>query len=163
MHNQVLVNLHKAHQGTVRTKQHSRLTVYWPGLDNDIDNSILKCQQYQDHLPRNTKEPIILKERPTRPFQEIAIDLCFNAGQDYLITVDCYTDWPDIIPMRHNTTTSQQRGFCRTAIPDIIWSDGGPQFTSTKFNQFSQQWGFLHKISSPYHPQSNRKLNLQSN
>ena len=77
--------------------------------------------------------------------------------------MDCYTDWPDIIPMRHNTTTSQittalQQGFCRTAIPDIIWSDGGPQFTSTKFNQFSQQWGFRHKISSPYHPQSNRKI-----
>jgi len=65
--------------------------------------------------------------------------------------------------MRHNTTTTQivtalRQAFCRTAIPDIIWSDGGPQFTSVKFNQFVQQWGFLHKISSPYHPQSNRKI-----
>ena len=163
MRKQVLANLHEAHQGTVRTKQRARLTVYWPGLDNDIDNLILTCQQCQDHLPSNTKEPIILKERPLRPFQEIAIDLCSYAGHDYLITVDCYTDWPDIIPMKSNTTTPQitmalQQGFCRTAIPDVIWSDGGPQFTSSKFNQFSQQWGFLHKISSPYHPQSNGKI-----
>ena len=168
MHNQVLANLHEAHQGTVRIKQRARLTVYCPGLDNNIDNLIHKRQQCKEHLPSNIKEPIILKERPTRPFQEIAIDLCSYAGQDYLITVDCYTNWPHIIPMRHATTTSQitvalQQGFCRTAIPDIIWSDGGLQFTSTKFNQFSQQWGFLHKISSPYHSKATEKLNLQSN
>ena len=139
---QVLANLHEAYQGTVRTKQRARLTAYWPGLDNDIDNLILTCQQCQDHLPSITKEPITLKERPLRPFQEIAIDLCSYAGHDYLITVDCYTDWPDITPMKSNTTTSQittalQQGFCKTAILDIIWSDGGPQFTSSKFNQFS--------------------------
>ena len=39
-----------------------------------------------------------------------------------------------------------------------MWSDGGPQFTSIQFKQFAQQWGFLHKTSSPYHPQSNGKI-----
>ena len=117
---------------------------------------------HKDHLPSNTKEPIIHKVRPTCPFQEIAMDLCSYAEQDYLIIVDCYTDWPAIIPMTHNThpqiITALRQAFCRTAIPDIIWSDGGPQFTSNKFNQFSQQWGFLHKTSSPYHPQGNVKI-----
>ena len=28
--------LHEAHQGMVRTKQRAHLTIYWPGLDNDI-------------------------------------------------------------------------------------------------------------------------------
>ena len=37
-------------------------------------------------------------------------------------------------------------------------SSTGPQFTSKKFKQFVQQWGFLHKTSSPYHPHSNRKI-----
>ena len=27
--------LHEAHQGMVRMKQRARLTIYWPGLDND--------------------------------------------------------------------------------------------------------------------------------
>ena len=63
-------------------------------------------QQCQYHLPSNTKEPIILKERPIGPFEEIAIDQCPYTGHNYLITVDCYIDWPDITPMRHNTTTS---------------------------------------------------------
>ena len=106
MRHQVLTNLHEAHQGALGTKQRARLTIYWPGLDNDIDN-ILNCQQCQDRLSRNVKEPIIQKSQPARPFQEVAVDLCSYAGHDYLITVDCHTDWPDIIPMTHNSTASQ--------------------------------------------------------
>ena len=32
-----------------------------------------------------------------------------------------------------------RRFVCRTAIPDILWSDNGPQFTSKLFCNFSQQ------------------------
>jgi len=42
-----------------------------------------------------------------------------------------------------------RQSFCCTAIPDILWSDGGPQFTSKKFDDFSHQWGFMHKPSTP--------------
>ena len=163
MRHQVLSQLHESHQGSVRTKQRARLSVYWPGIDNDIDNTILSCQQCQDCLPSNTKEPLIQKPKPDRPFQEIAVDLCTYAGHDYLIVVDCYTDWPAILPMDHDTTTPKlitalRQSFCRTAIPDVLWSDGGPQFTSNKFKDFSQQWGFLHNISTPHYPQSNGKI-----
>ena len=160
MRKQVLSQLHEAHQGSVRTKQRARLSVYWPGIDNDIDNTILTCKQCQDHLPSNTKEPIIQKPTPERPFQEIAVDLCSYAGRTYLIIVDCYTDWPAIISLDHGTTASHlishiRQSFCRTAIPDILWSDGGPQFTSA---DFAQRWGFVHKFSSPRYPQSNGKV-----
>ena len=65
--------------------------------------------------------------------------------------------------MGHNTTSSHlvrvlRQCFCRTAVPDILWSDGGPQFTSKCFHDFSRQWGFIHKVSSPYYPQSNGKV-----
>ena len=67
MQRQVLSQLHESHQGSVRTKQRAHLSVYWPGIDRDIDNVILKCEQCQDHLPSNTKEPIIQKPAPGRP------------------------------------------------------------------------------------------------
>lgn len=59
--------------------------MYWPGIDNDIDNVIFNCKQCQDGNP---PEPIIIKPRPDRPFQEIAADFCFYAAQDFLILVD---------------------------------------------------------------------------
>jgi len=137
--------------------------VYWPGLDNDIDNVITSCQICQDHLPSNHKEPVIFKPRPARPFQEVAADFCTYGGKQFLIIVDCHTDWPDIIPMGNNTTTHHliaavRSAFCRTAIPDIFWSDGGPQFTAKAFHTFAVQWGFTHQTSSPRYPQSNGKI-----
>ena len=82
----------QAHQGMVRTKQRARLTIYWPGLDNDIDNMVSQCTQCQTHFPSHPKEPLISKPRPAQPFQEIAADFCYHAGRNYLIFVDCLTD-----------------------------------------------------------------------
>ena len=162
MRPQVLHELHSSHQGAVRTKQRAKLAVYWPGINNDIDNIILTCKQCQDSLPSLPKEPLITKPRPSRPFQEIAVDFCSYAGHDFLIIVDCHTDWPDIIHMGHNTTTPRLitallNAFCRTGAPDIVWSDQGPQFTSKLFQEFSNEWGFRHSTSSPMYPQSNGK------
>ena len=65
--------------------------------------------------------------------------------------------------MDQGTTSGQvitaiRQSFCRTAIPETVWSDGGPQFKSKKFNDFARQWGFTHKLSFLYYPQSNRKI-----
>ena len=162
MRSQVLQELHASHQGAVHTKLRAKLVAYWPGINNDIENLIVSCKQCQDHLPSQRKEPIIMKPRPSRPFQEIAVDFCSYAGQNFLITVDCYTDWPDIIHMGNNTTAPQLintllRTFCHTGAPDIVWSDQGPQFKSKSFNGFSKEWGFQHITSSPRYPQSNGK------
>ena len=75
--------------------------------------------------------------------------------------VDCYTDWSDIIPMGHNTSTSKviRQSFCQTGVPDTLWSDQGPQFTSKQFQDFANQWGFQHCTSSPRYPhQSNGNI-----
>ena len=47
--------------------------------------------------------------------------------------------------------------FCRTAVPVVLWSDGGPQFTSSKLASFLATWGTSHILSSPHYPQSNGK------
>ena len=125
-------------------------------MDNDIENA---CKTCQDTLPSNPREPLIMKSPPMRPFQEIAGDFCTYTGQQYLILVD---DWPDIIPMGHNTTAPQltsalRASFCRSGVPDTFWSDQGPQFTSKTFQDFAKQWGFEHITSSPTYPQSNGK------
>ena len=113
-------------------------------------------------LPSNNKEPIISKPKPERPFQEVAADICSYAAQDYLILVDCYCDWPDIIPMGHNTTTHHltkvlRQSFCRTGVPDVLWSDQGPQFMAKSFQEIARQWGFANSTSTPHYPQSNGK------
>ena len=152
MRRDVLTQLHEAHQGMTHTKERARLVVYWPGLENDIENVILSCKTCQDVLPSNHREPIICKPRPDRPFQAIAADFCSYAGQEYLITVDCFINWPDIVLMGNNTTTLQllsalKASFCRTGVPDQVWTNQGPQFTSKSFQEFPHQWA--HHLFTP--------------
>ena len=121
------------------------------------------CKHCQDHLPSNVKEPMVAKQLPDRPFQQIAADFAYHGGKEFLIVVDCKTDWPDIVEFGRDCSAEKLiealRGqFCRTAVPDVLWSDGGPQFTSHKLQQFLDAWGVIHKTSSPRYPQSNGKI-----
>ena len=166
MRQEMLAQLHETQQGLVRTKQLARLTIYWPGIDNDIDNVILACKKCQDCLPSNTKEPNISKPKPNRPFQEIAGDFCSYATQDYLVLVDCYSDWPNIILIGHDTTAPHlikvvRQSFCCTGVPDLFWSDEGPQFISKKFSEFAVKWSFTHITSTPRYPKAMVKLKPQ--
>ena len=56
-----------------------------------------------------------------------------------------------------DTTKRLRRLFCCTAAPDILQTDGEPQFTSKKTREFLTSWGMLDKVSSPQYPQSNGK------
>ena len=159
----VLSLLHEAHQGITRSQDRARLTLYWPGIDADIQQTVERCMLCQDHLPSHPREPIISKPRPQRPFQEVAMDFAYFAGHNFLITVDCCTDWPEIIQMGKDMTAKKtieatRNLFCRTAAPDVLWSDGGPQFTSEKFQSFLRDWDVTHKMSTPRYPQSNGKI-----
>ena len=141
---------------------HARLTLYWPSIDQDIRDMIDNCQHCQDRLPSNPQEPIQSKPRPTRPFQHVAADFAQHGGCQFLITVDCFTDWPDVFVMGDDTSAralieKARTLFCRSAAPDVFWSDQGPQFMADKFQTFLKDWGVIHKTLSPLYPQSNGK------
>ena len=53
--------LHEGHQGVSRSQARARLTLYWPGIDHDIEKFVHGCQHCQDHLPSQGKEPLISK------------------------------------------------------------------------------------------------------
>ena len=106
MRRQILQELHSSHQGTLRATMRAQFIAYWPGTNNDIDNVVLSCKQCQDHPTSHPKEPLVQKPKPHRPFQKTAVDFCLHAGHDFLIVVDYYTDWPDIIHMGHTLLLS---------------------------------------------------------
>ena len=102
----MLSRLHDAHQGIARSQARARLTIYWPGIDQDIEAFVQGCRHCQDHLPSNAKEPTVSKHIPDRPFQQVAADFASYGGKQFLILVDCKTDWPDIIEMGKDTTAA---------------------------------------------------------
>ena len=51
-HPTILERLHEAHQGITRSKDRAQLSIYWPGIDQDIDIEmyIADCKLCQDSL-----------------------------------------------------------------------------------------------------------------
>ena len=108
----------------------------------------------------NHKEPLVLREIPDRPWKNIAIDLFHFSGKEYLLIVDIYSKFPEIICLNKNTTADNvinktKEVLARHGKPDIIYSDNGPQFNCFKFKQFMDEWEIVHQTSSPQFPQSN--------
>ena len=78
----------------------------------------------------------------------------------YLIVVDAYSKWPEVIRMSSSTSTSETIKvllslFAGHGLPDKLVSDNVPQFTSDEFKEFMLNCGILHIKTAPYHPQTN--------
>ncbi|PIO55758.1 integrase core domain protein, partial [Teladorsagia circumcincta] len=80
-------------------------------------------------------------------------------GISYLVVVDAFSKWPEVIPMTSTTSTATlrelRRLFAQFGLPQIIVSDNGTQFTSAEFQDFCRSNGIKHVRSPPFHPQSN--------
>ena len=150
----VLEALHDGHLGKERTKARARQIVFWPGLDRDIENIIRECRRCQRELPAQQRETLIHRPAATRPFQHLDMDLAEHAGSKYLVVVDGFSGWRFVEPLGKCAPTRKLTGalkgiFCRVGVPDAIWTDGGPQFTSSSFRLFTRKWRITHHVSSP--------------
>ena len=77
----------------------------------------------------------------------------------YLVVVDAYSKWMEVIMMTSTTSertiTELRKLFAAHGLPEQLVSDNGPQFTSVEFDVFLKANGIRHICSAPYHSQSN--------
>jgi hypothetical protein len=84
----ILQDLIQMHQGATKLKQRARLSIYSPGMDNDIDMAAQSCKQCTENQPSLHREPLQQREAATRPFEQIHMDIPSVNGCDFLILVD---------------------------------------------------------------------------
>jgi transposase InsO family protein len=163
LRNRVLLQeLHSAHSGMVRMKALARMHVWWPGIDAEIEQMARQCDACAVQSSDPAKAPLHSWEYPSKPWQRLHIDFAGPfLGRMWLIVVDAYSEWPEVIPMQ--TTTSEKtiaalrNIFAIHGLPEQLVSDNGPQFTSGEFQGFCQTNGINHILVAPYHPSSNGK------
>ena len=153
--------LHASHQGIERTKRRARQTVFWPGINNDIETTVRSCNQCQEHQSSQQKETLLQEPFPSRIFEQVALDFFSLAGKEFLVYTDRYSNWPVLFKFRKGETTAKKviqacrKCFADLGVPERIRTDGGPQFKSAEFKQFLEKFGVTHITSSPYHHQAN--------
>jgi len=52
--------------------------------------------------------------------------------------------------------------FPRFGVPRVLISDGGSHFISKHFKKLLQKYGVIHKIATPYHPQTSRQVEVSN-
>ena len=155
---EMMEKVHSSHLGCSRR---AREVFYWPQMNAELKDFILKCDVCNSYQPEQPREPLMLHEIPSRPWQKVGTDLLQFDGQQYLITIDYYSSFFEVDKLE--TTDSRtvisklKMQFSRHGIPEIVISDNGPQYNSADFAKFGKDWHFQHITSSPHNPQSNGK------
>ncbi|XP_060092557.1 uncharacterized protein K02A2.6-like [Heteronotia binoei] len=145
---QVLEDLHETHPGIVRMKALARSYVWWPGMDEEIEGWVRRCQPCQESRPDPPSAPVHRWESNRRPWSRLHLDFAGPyQGQIFFILVDAYTKWLEVIPVASTSTAAAVRALrrvlCTHGIPDTLVTDNGTAFTSREFREFTERSAFL--------------------
>ncbi len=159
---QTLERIHEGHQGITKCRQRAKISVWWPGISAQIKDTVEQCKTCCKHRQQHA-EPLIPTPLPERPWKLIGTDLFELKKTTYLLIVDYYSRYVEVIALRKDTSSSAviqalKTIYARHGIPDEVRSDNGPQYHSKEFAQFAKEWGFKHTTSSPRYPQSNGEV-----
>ena len=73
------------------------------------------------------------------------MDVCLSQGKDYVVVVD---RWIEILHLSNTTTAAciakLKDTFARFGTPIELVSHNAPQFSSSVFKSFAEQYGFTH-------------------
>ena len=146
---------------------------YWLTIFKDahcFNTKCLQCQTSQNISKRD--------EMPMRPILQVKIFYLWgidfmgplspsNMKEYILVAVDYVSKWVEAIP----TSTNNHREvlkfvtrciFARYGCPRAIINDGGSHFNNAHFWVFLKQYGVHHRVTTPYHPQANGKVEVSN-
>ena len=156
----IVKELHQSHPGISRMKSLSRGYVWWPGMDQALEDQVRSCAACQQSRNKPATAPLHHWEWPERPWVRLHIDYagpCF--GKYFLVLIDSHSKWLEVHPVTTATSavTIEKLKFIFSThgLPDMIVSDNGSVFTSNEFTNFMKHNGITHIKSSPYHPSTN--------
>ena len=161
----ILQNLHAAHQGVSSMTSRAEQCVFWPSISHDIKTVRDRCDHCNKMAPSNPASPPTALPHPQFPFQMICADYFQYGGNNYLVVVDRYSNWPCVMQAPKGGDSRHLVSSIKAiseifGIPEELSSDGGPQFTSYTTKSFLKSWGIKHRLSSVAFPHSNTRAEL---
>jgi hypothetical protein len=152
---------HEGHQGVNRTKSLLREKVWFPQIDSMVESRILNCIPCQATYDPKQREPLLMTELPSRPWEKVSMDFYgpLPSGHSLLVTKDDYSRFPevDILASQSASATipALDKLFASRGVPDVVRTDNGTPFQSADFKAFSEELGFTHRKITPYWPEAN--------
>ena len=165
LYDRSLHELHKMHLGIEKMQHRARATVYWPGIDADIVEYVKRCTTCTQHKATLHIQPMLPRDVPEAPWQDLAADSFNFKGKEYLLIADTFSKYPFAFRMTTKTAETDIQKFTQLfsqyGNPKSLTTDNGPPFSSEVFAQFMNTQRVEHITSSPHYPKSNGFIERQ--
>ena len=82
--------MHEGHLGLSMCKLHAKDTVYWPGLNDQMEKLVLNCELCLKYSQSKYKQQPTLslgKETPLHAWTKLAMDIFHFEGASYLLQI----------------------------------------------------------------------------
>lgn len=158
------------HQGFERTYERIKEQFYWDNMKNDIRNYIRQCDICQKSKTDfiSNKSPMLITTTSNKFCEQIALDVVGPlpqtvTGNRFILTLqDDLTKFIQAYALPNHEAATVAIFFLKFCtqfgFPINILKDQGTEFTSKVFKEINKLMSIKHKITSPYHPQSNGSL-----
>ena len=159
----LLEELHDSHLGVVKTKALARSFMWWPKIDNDIENLMKQCIPCQELLSSPNKSALIPWKPENNVWSRIHIDFAGPIkGFQLLVVIDAHSKWVEVFKTKDTTSSfviSKLREiFCRFGIVNTVVSDNGRYFVSEEFTTFLKHNNIRHVLTAPGQPSTNGQV-----
>ena len=159
----ILEALHAAHQGVSAMSARAADSIFWPNISIDIQRIRDECTHCHRVAKSHAMQPPSDITPPEYPFQKICSDYFSYNNRDFVVIVDRYSNWPMVFPSEGGAEGLIKRlreVFVTFGVPEELTSDGGPQFTAGKTQQFLSSWGVTHRLTSVANPHANCRAEI---
>ena len=154
--------LHMGHYAVDKMSLRARETVYWPGINEYIRYTYHHCHICTKFARTQQRETLQSIETPQTAWQQLVLAIFSLRNTQYLLVIDYFSQFPVVKQLHSLHLLSVIKHlkdiFTEIGIPRCIVSDGGTQFTSQEFKDFTKAWGIHHTIT----PQTNTQSNGQA-
>ena len=144
----------KLHLGVEKCKVRAREVLFWPFMNQDIENLISNCSACLKYKKMNSQETFI-----KITWETLGLDIFFFRNKNMLLITDYFSKY--VKDEKINNITSQsvkvvlESQFARYGIPYIIYTDPGKQLNFLELHSFAKEWNFTLRDSSAKFSQSN--------
>ena len=156
---------HSGHMGIENTYHKITRNYYWPQMWKDIEQYIKSCSicQRKGRMSKNNKMTPI---KVGAPFEKIGIDLVgplaiiTNGNRYIVVAIDYMTKWAKARAIPDASAKSilpflTEDIITRHGFPKELISNRGTTFVNQLVQEFNENAQIKHRLSTPYHPQTN--------
>ena len=136
---------------------HTKETVYWPGLNDQLVNLVLNCELCLKYsISKCKQEPSLSlgQEVTLYPWTKLATDVFHFEGVSYLLVVDYTSRFPvvcKLILMTGQHIANHFKLICSEyGWPKTLVLDNGPCYMSEVFTNLMREYNVNHITSSPH-------------